>query len=1167
MLLVLWCAWACTPGHDPSTSKQAPWSIAVKPGQLEHRWRAGDELAVAVELENRSARAWPAGGRDRLSYHWLDSSGEMLIRDGARTLMPHEVAAGQNVRLRARVVAPDKPGRYRLRWAMVREGVRWYPSPEHLETTEIEVVAAENPWCWSLRDFDLPSHLPAGSDTTQSIVVENCGRRAWAPDAGDRFAYHWWSADGALVVADGRRSDLPSALAPEQSTRLDFNLRAPAKPGEYILEIEALREGKRWHGPPRVGSSLIPVTISRPPPPARLAWYDTRGAWAAGSPTQIDIGLVDFPAEPTAAQTRLELRWSERARKAGAHGTHIDARVIAPLEEERDEAIVQFRGQLRPPKRAGEYTLTAWLHSPGRRPLEIGEARRQIAVGPSDLSWALVEVDAPRLMAPGEHTRTRIVLRNTGTVSWSRSQRDALSHHWLDDAGSHVRFDGLRTQLPRSVAPGETIELQARVQSPRHSGLLRLQWDMVREGVRWQESGGNIARAGHWIYIYPQHLGLGLLLAILAPLWVWALRWGQPRFAHRRWAWLLAASPIIWAALSIAWACGYFYALADVRVWKSAQLAAVSAVLTLLWPYVLAPARHRRWVLPLTITLAHGLVFADLLYFHFFGGIVPVSALGAVHQVGHIGPSIASLVRGAHAWLLLLPLASVAFLRVPTPSKPNPAPQASRIGHFSGRPKAPLVCLWILCSLPAWVRWAEVMPGRVGRLVYSETRNVARLGLMGAHAFDILRSTREFLQPKTLDPQVREALSQRVRQRSEARQRTIETAEHYGEFAGHNLLLIQVEALQEFVLDLRVEGQEITPYLNRIHGQGVRFPRVVDQTAEGKTSDAEYLVLNAQHPLERGAVAFLRADRQFDTMAHVLARSGYSTFSSHPFERSFWNRARLHPAYGFDDSRFRRELGPGLHVGWGLADGLFFERVIDTLEQLEQPWFSFLITLSLHHPYDHFPSQLEQLDLGPWQGSDVGNYLHAMHYFDRSLQALMQALAQQGLADRTLVALYGDHDARFELESRPELHGLLKLEAPDRSPHMRSEFVPFAIIDPRTPAQLTGKVDTLGGQIDIGPTLLHLLGVGDRRPHMGRSLLTTEEAFAAYPDGSAYGSDQLSLSSLSGMRAAACLQRHSAATLPSEACDALQRRARDELRDSRMLLDYDLVRAIMQDAD
>jgi phosphoglycerol transferase MdoB-like AlkP superfamily enzyme len=382
---------------------------------------------------------------------------------------------------------------------------------------------------------------------------------------------------------------------------------------------------------------------------------------------------------------------------------------------------------------------------------------------------------------------------------------------------------------------------------------------------------------------------------------------------------------------------------------------------------------------------------------------------------------------------------------------------------------------------------------------------------------------------------------------------------------GHNLLLIQVEALQTWVIGLEVEGQEITPLLNRMRDEADWYPYLIDQTNQGKTSDAEYAVLNSQHPLGEGAICFLRADNSFYTLAHVLAEHGYATLSAHPYKRGFWNRAVLHPRYGFTRSLFDRELGDGQKVGWGLADGLFFERMVPELAALPEPWFAFLITLSLHHPYDEFPRNLAQLELGGLEGTRVGNYLEAMHYFDRSLAALLVALDEAGLLEHTIVALYGDHDARFELEEYPEVLALAGLGDWEPAAFARLERVPLFVRIPATVRPALETVNVVGGHLDIAPTLLHALGLPRPRAFVGRPLLPGGElpSFAAYPDGSAYAHDRMFVATGRGIpREGGCFEFPVGDSRPRHECAALAERAAEELAISRAVVDHDLHRAL-----
>ncbi|HCF58942.1 MAG TPA: hypothetical protein DFS52_13240, partial [Myxococcales bacterium] len=110
-------------------------AFAIVEGAAPSLLFARQEKAVPLVLRNEGTRAWLPGERVSLSYHWLDRSGATVVFEGARTAIPGEVPPGAEVRVEARLRAPDSVGGHRLRWEMVEEGVCWFsngsapPSP------------------------------------------------------------------------------------------------------------------------------------------------------------------------------------------------------------------------------------------------------------------------------------------------------------------------------------------------------------------------------------------------------------------------------------------------------------------------------------------------------------------------------------------------------------------------------------------------------------------------------------------------------------------------------------------------------------------------------------------------------------------------------------------------------------------------------------------------------------------------------------------------------------------------------------------------------------------------------------------------------------------------------------------------------------------------------
>jgi hypothetical protein len=109
------------------------FSVEFGENSIPNRMTAGQKVTAEVLVKNSSKNAWPSkpdakGHRAvNLSYHWLDRQGEVVVFDGERTPLPHDVNAGEAVRLNAVIHAPDLPGRYILEITLVQEAVAWFP--------------------------------------------------------------------------------------------------------------------------------------------------------------------------------------------------------------------------------------------------------------------------------------------------------------------------------------------------------------------------------------------------------------------------------------------------------------------------------------------------------------------------------------------------------------------------------------------------------------------------------------------------------------------------------------------------------------------------------------------------------------------------------------------------------------------------------------------------------------------------------------------------------------------------------------------------------------------------------------------------------------------------------------------------------------------------------
>lgn len=313
------------------------------------------------------------------------------------------------------------------------------------------------------------------------------------------------------------------------------------------------------------------------------------------------------------------------------------------------------------------------------------------------------------------------------------------------------------------------------------------------------------------------------------------------------------------------------------------------------------------------------------------------------------------------------------------------------------------------------------------------------------------------------------------------------TNELTGIAKGKNVLIIQMEAMQDFVINRSVEGKEITPNLNKLIKESFYFDNVYHQTASGNTSDSEFIFNNSLQPVKSGPVYYEYPNNYYYGVPKLLKNAGYNIYACHAFEPSMWNRTNVYKSFGYDRFFSKNDYKTDDKIGWGIADRPFLRQSIDHLLEntKDKPFFGFLVTLSLHHPYDGFTDYSFKVG-EKYEDKQLGHFIKGANYADETLGEMIDYLKEKDIYKDTIIIMYGDHAAMRD-DQKGVLPEFLGIEYDDFT-WQSLQQIPLIIHIPGMKGSTSSKV---AGQMDIAPTLMNLLDI--KPPFMlGNDLMNKE---------------------------------------------------------------------------
>ncbi|MFS0635888.1 LTA synthase family protein [Mesobacillus foraminis] len=465
-----------------------------------------------------------------------------------------------------------------------------------------------------------------------------------------------------------------------------------------------------------------------------------------------------------------------------------------------------------------------------------------------------------------------------------------------------------------------------------------------------------------------------------------------------------------------------------------------------------------RYILTASLVLSF-ILYCNVVFYRFFNDYLTIPVLFQTSNMSDLGSSIDELIIWQDLLFFIDTILLAGLLKL--------RPVFLRISSVSRSEKRAFF-LSAIAMVLFNLGLAETERPQLLTRTFDREMLVKNIGTYNYHLYDLFLQSKSSAQRALADGSELAEIANYVRAGFKEPDKKM-----FGIGKNKNIILISMESTQSFVINQKVNGQEITPFLNEFIKESFYFENFYHQTGQGKTSDSEFLVDNSLYPLSRGAVFFTHAGNQFKASPEILHHYGYFTASLHANNKSFWNRDIMYKSLGYDRyySLADYHVTEKNSVGWGMKDIDFFQQSVRHLNEMPKPFYAKLITLT-----NHFPFELDEEDqlIEPYTSNNktVNHYFPTVRYTDEALKLFIQQLKDQGLYNDSVIIIYGDHYGISENHNKTMGEFLGKEITPFES--IQLQRVPLIIHIPGMKGQ---TMSTVAGQIDLRPTILHLLGV------------------------------------------------------------------------------------------
>lgn len=466
------------------------------------------------------------------------------------------------------------------------------------------------------------------------------------------------------------------------------------------------------------------------------------------------------------------------------------------------------------------------------------------------------------------------------------------------------------------------------------------------------------------------------------------------------------------------------------------------------------------------------LLFSDNIYYTFSNNFLSVAQITNLQYGDEIASTLPMLLEWKQIWyfadiIILLILIATKVLKIEKKPKKTLKQKGMKIGAG---------VIGVICCSILMIQYVE----KGNQISYNKDMQIREATIYGYHIYDIQNAINIKASTAYKTKEQMEEAYQTLKQQYDSKYYQIPD-DLEGVLVGKNVIVLQLESVQEFVLHQKINGEEITPNLNRFLEDNVEFSNMFMQSYS-TTADSEHSTITSLYPMENGMAFSKYYTNQYDDLFKMFHENGYYTSYMHGNYPYFWNRGNVYGRMEVDELDLKEQFEDlSENINGDLSDELLYRQAVQKLKAQEQPFISYIVSASSHTPYILEGLQDRSkvtIDVGEYKDTYFGNYLEAVNYADYAFGVFLEELKKEDLYDDTAILVFGDHNGLSMYQE--EMMDFLKQKNPNLDDiDLKLNYIRVAC-GFKIPGIEKQKIEKTVSKLDIKPTLTYLAGIEDR---------------------------------------------------------------------------------------